>query len=166
MRILLSIAIAACGPSTPSPGGPEYPLPADNAGSASVARAAETSAECVPGGTYRVQWDFANAKITGAGGVDDESCTATAEGLATAALAEMKIRREGGFTILWPGQQNVLEKGPCAFDITSKSPAIAKITFSGGTGNGTASFSVEKNHPGERCDVENAVFLLAKQPES
>lgn len=124
-----------------------------------------TTEECIPAGTYKVQWDFAGAKVTGIGGVDDDFCRPMAEGLATQGLAEMTIEREHSLAIGWPGPQTVIEKGACAFDITSKAPAVATITFSGGTGNGTASFSIETtNHPGERCDAENVTFLLAKQP--
>lgn len=164
VRTLLVIslaALAACGSSSPTPVDP-IPLPPE--GNAAASTTEETSEECVPAGTYKVQWDFANAKFTGEGGLDDEFCRPMSEGLATQGLAEMKITHAGSLTVAWPGPQTVIEKGKCAFDITSKSPAVATIKFSGGTGNGTASFSIEtKNHPGERCDVEGAAFLLAKQ---
>lgn len=164
VRFLLLIAISACGSSAP-PADPAFPLPPDN-GSAtpSPASAGETTAECVPAGVYRVQWDFAAATIRGEGGVDENVCRPMAEGLATQGLAEMTIGHAGSLTIAWPGPQNVIEKSACAFEITSRSPAVATVTFSGGTGNGTASFSLEtRNHPGERCDVENATFMLAKK---
>ncbi len=162
MRTLLLIAAAACGSSSPPPVDPAtYPLPPDNA--PPVAKGDETTEECIPSGKYKVLWDFANAKITGAGGLDDEFCRPMSEGLATQGLAEMTIGHPSGLTIAWPGPQTVIEKGKCSFEITSKSPAIATVKFSGGTGNGTASFSVEtKNHAGERCDVENATFMLSK----
>lgn len=161
MRTLLLIAAAACGSSSPPPADPAVPLPPVNA--AAAGRGEETTEECVPSGTYKVQWDFANAKITGAGGLDDDFCRPMSEGLATQGLAEMTIGHPNGLTIAWPGPQTVVEKGKCAFEITSKSPAVATVTFSGGTGNGTASFSIEtKNHPGERCDVENATFMLSR----
>jgi hypothetical protein len=165
VRTLLLIA-AACGSSSP-PVDPGFPLPPDNAGSATptATRGEESTEECIPSGAYKVQWDFANAKITGAGGLDDELCRPMVEGLATQGLAEMKISHPDSLSVAWPGPQTVIEKGACAFDITSKAPTVATIKFSGGTGNGTASFSIEtKNHPGERCDVEKATFMLSKQP--
>lgn len=164
MRTLLLIAIAACGGSAP-PADPAFPLPPDNAGSATPTSRTgeEVTEECIPSGTYKVQWDFGAAKITGAGGLDDEYCRPMSESLATQGLAEMKIDHAASLTVAWPGPQTVIERGKCSFEITSKSPAVATIKFSGGTGNGTASFSMEtKNHPGERCDVENATFMLSK----
>jgi hypothetical protein len=154
--------VAACGSSSPTPVDPAVPLPPE--GGATTAKSDETTEDCIPAGAYKVQWDFASAKVTGAGGLDDELCRPMTEGLATQGLAEMKIDRPGTLTVAWPGPQTVIEKGRCAFDITSKSPAVATIKFSGGTGNGTASFSIEtKNHAGERCDVEDATFMLTKQ---
>ena len=166
VRTLLLIALAACGSSAPPPADPGYPLPPDNAGSASapVGKGEETTEDCIPSGTYKVQWDFGVAKFTGVGGLDDEFCRPMTEGLATQGLAEMKISHPGSLSVAWPGPQTVVEKSKCAFDITSKAPTVATIKFSGGTGNGTASFSIEtKNHAGERCDVENATFMLSKQ---
>lgn len=124
----------------------------------------EVTEECIPSGTYKVQWDFGAATITGAGGLDDDYCRPMSEGLATQGLAEMTIDHAASLTVSWPGPQTVIERGKCSFEITSKSPAVATIKFSGGTGNGTASFSIEtKNHAGERCDVENATFMLSKK---
>jgi hypothetical protein len=162
VRTLLLIALAACAKSSP----PEHPYPlSDETGSAEPAGTNEaTTADCIPAGTYKVQWDFSTAKVTGAGGLADEFCRPMSEGLATQALAEMKISHENSLGVQWPNTQTVVERGKCAFDITSRAPVVATIKFSGGTGNGTASFSIEtKNHPGERCDVENVTFVLAKQ---
>ena len=163
MRTLLLVTVVGCG-STSAPDH-SYPLPADTGSAGPVAASAETSEECVPPGIYRVDWDFSTAKVTGAGGLDDDYCRPMVEGLAKQGLDQMTIKHAGSLAIAWPGAQTVVERGACAFDITSRSPAVATITFSGGTGNGTAAFSIEtKNHPGERCDVDGAVLLLAKRP--
>ena len=164
MRTLLVITIAACGASS-RPASPGYPLPPDNtAGAPTSTRGSEATEDCIPSGTYKVRWDFGDARFTRAGGLDDDVCRPLSEGLATQGLAEMTIGHPGSLTVAWPGPQTVIETGACAFEITSKSPAVATIKFSGGTGNGTASFSVEtKNPPGERCDVTNATFMLSKR---
>ncbi len=163
MRTLL-IVLAACGSSAQPSADPAYPLPPEGSASPTEIKGEETTAECIPNGTYKVQWDFGPATITGAGGLDDEYCRPMSESLATQGLAEMKINHAGSLVVQWPNSQTVIERGKCAFDITSRAPVVATIKFSGGTGNGTASFSIEtKNHPGERCDVENATFMLSKQ---
>ncbi|HEY4176614.1 MAG TPA: hypothetical protein VGM90_07280 [Kofleriaceae bacterium] len=150
--------VAACGSSAPRTQAAQ-PLPPDK-GVDDGTLTKLANSECIPAGRYRVQWDFMSGKVGRPGKTNDEECRQKVIAYATEGLGELTIQHDASLVILWPSEQRAVEKGPCGFEITSHSPMVAEILFSGGTGNGNASWSIDMS--GEACTATKVGFQLVK----
>ncbi|HEY4055948.1 MAG TPA: hypothetical protein VGM39_05040 [Kofleriaceae bacterium] len=156
--VIGAVLLAACGSKAP-PTQAAQPLPPEK-GVDDGTLTKLSDAACIPPGKYRVLWDFMSGTMARPNHANDEECRQKIIAFANEGLGELTIEHAATMVILWPSEQRTVEKGPCGFEITSHSPMTAEILFSGGTGNGNASWSIDMG--GEACTATKVAFQLVK----
>ena len=152
------VALAACGSKAP-PTQAAQPLPPEK-GVDDGTLTKLSDDQCIPPGKYHVKWDFMSGTMERPSHPKDEECRQKIIAYANEGLGELTIRHDASLVVLWPSEQRSVEHGPCGFELTSHSPMVAEILFSGGTGNGNASWSVDMN--GEACTATKVTFQLIR----
>jgi hypothetical protein len=111
--------------------------------------------------------DLSSAQITqvNTGMSDTVWCKALLEAVPAQSMAAMKIAyAQGRLAVDWSGSQSLTVAGGCEFEITSP-PMPARITFAGGKGTGTTTYSIgTPNHPDESCTATGARLTIEPAP--